>query len=640
MLSLFVNNVKISVLPGTTVIQACEKVGFRVPRFCYHNELIIAGNCRMCLVEVLGSPKPVASCAMPVSEGMSVFTESPLVKKARESVLEFLLINHPLDCPICDQGGECDLQDQAREFGSMHSRFFYSNKRKVSDKDLGPLVKTVMTRCIHCTRCIRFSSEIAGVANIGTTGRGNLTEIGTFVQKMFSSELSGNLVDLCPVGALTSKPYAFSARPWEVSSVYTTDLFDVMGTSIQVESRGLNILRVIPSSLDNLKSDWFIHDRSRFAFDGFRLQRLTKPIVRGNFLGKENVKFFEVSWSFALRIFIQKLLYSLKNSYKISCFSGSLIDFETGQRFKLFCSQFIRTRPISISSRSFSSIQLTSSYIFNTSLDKLDHADLVLIVGTNLKKELPLLEARLRKNWLKGKVKVFSIGGDYKATFPLVSLGVSLKTISDICQGSHFFNSVLLKSSHPIIIVQQSLTRRSDWYFISSCIETLKDNFFIFNDKELNFSFINHSSLLSELGYDPFFTKKMISHFCFFINFDNDFGYLNDILSNSKGEDCFIHRITRSSNFSVYQGHHGSELVSCCDLVLPTFTKIEHNSFFLDFIGNFYFSPKIFQKQSLAKNNIDILDTVTSLLKSNVLVLALNRSSFVSLNMIKNLIYN
>ena len=284
-----VDGMDVLVENGSSVLQACEVVGIEIPRFCFHERLLIAGNCRMCLVEIEKSPKPQASCAVPVMPGMKIFTNTPLVKKAREGVLEFLLLNHPLDCPICDQGGECDLQDQAMIFGSDRSRFF-ERKRGVEDKNLGPLVKTIMTRCIHCTRCVRFATEVAGVEVLGTTARGIDTEIGTYVEKMFESELSGNIIDLCPVGALTSKPYAFTSRPWELRNTESVDVLDSVGSNIRVDTRGTEIMRIIPRLNEEINEEW-ISDKTRFSYDALKRQRLTQPMVRN-----ENGDLVAVEW--------------------------------------------------------------------------------------------------------------------------------------------------------------------------------------------------------------------------------------------------------------------------------------------------------------------------------------------------------
>ena len=276
---MFVNGESVQVPKGVSVMQACDAAGVDVPRFCYHQRLSIAGNCRMCLVEVTKSPKPVASCAMPIMPGMQIHTETPLVKKAREGVMEFLLANHPLDCPICDQGGECDLQDMSMAYGSDRGRFV-EEKRAVEDKNLGPLVKTVMTRCIHCTRCVRFATEVAGVHDLGVTGRGGSAEIGTYLEKALTSEMSGNVIDLCPVGALTSKPYAFTARSWELRPTESVDATDGIGASIRVDARGHEVMRIVPRLNESVNEEW-IGDRGRFSYDGLRRQRLDAPYVRG-----------------------------------------------------------------------------------------------------------------------------------------------------------------------------------------------------------------------------------------------------------------------------------------------------------------------------------------------------------------------
>merc|ERR1712072_844195 len=299
MVKVFINNEITYVPSNSTVLEACESIGIEVPRFCFHERLSVAGNCRMCLVELEKSPKPVVSCAMPVMEGMKIFTDTPLVKKASEGVLEFLLLNHPLDCPICDQGGECDLQDQAMIFGSDRSRFF-ERKRGVEDKNLGPLVKTIMTRCIHCTRCVRFATEVAGVEVLGTTARGIDTEIGTYVEKMFKSELSGNVIDLCPVGALTSKPYAFTSRPWELRNTESIDTLDSVGSNIRIDSRGTEILRILPRFNEEINEEW-ISDKTRFAYDGLKVQRLNTPYI------KKNGKLEACGWEEALNTAATKL---------------------------------------------------------------------------------------------------------------------------------------------------------------------------------------------------------------------------------------------------------------------------------------------------------------------------------------------
>jgi NADH-quinone oxidoreductase chain G len=325
-INLSIDGINVQVTEGSSVLQACEVLGLEIPRFCFHERLLIAGNCRMCLVEIEKSPKPQASCAVPAMPGMKVFTNTPLVKKAREGVLEFLLLNHPLDCPICDQGGECDLQDQAMIYGSDRSRFM-EKKRGVEDKNLGPLIKTIMTRCIHCTRCVRFATEVAGVEVLGTTSRGIDTEIGTYVEKMFKSELSGNIIDLCPVGALTSKPYAFTSRPWELKTTESIDTLDSTGSNIRIDTRGTEIMRIIPRLNEDINEEW-ISDKTRFSYDGLKRQRLTRPMVRkgGNLVPVDWVEAFT---------YISKKLKTIKPQ-NIGGVLGGSVDVETAFALKEF----------------------------------------------------------------------------------------------------------------------------------------------------------------------------------------------------------------------------------------------------------------------------------------------------------------
>ena len=377
MLKVTVDGVEVFVEKGSTVLQACEAVGIEIPRFCYHERLSIAGNCRMCLVEIEKTPKPVASCAMPTMNGMKIFTDTPLVKKAREAVLEFLLLNHPLDCPICDQGGECDLQDQAVAFGSDRSRYF-ETKRGVEDKNCGPLIKTIMTRCIHCTRCVRFATEVAGVEDLGTTGRGRETEIGTYVEKVFGSELSGNVIDLCPVGALTSKPYAFMARPWELRSTESIDISDAVGSNIRIDSRGTEILRILPRFNESVNEEW-ISDKARFGYDGLRYQRLDSPHIRQTVYenGQKVSRLCEASWEEAF----QKIRYELEaceSPSQVGGVIGDLVDSESAFAFKDFFQRLGSSNVVS-EEESFLSDNLPSSYSFNSTIAALEEAAIVLL---------------------------------------------------------------------------------------------------------------------------------------------------------------------------------------------------------------------------------------------------------------------
>ena len=374
MLKLKVNDIDIEVEKGTTVLQACEQAGAEIPRFCYHEKLSIAGNCRMCLVEMEKSAKPIASCAMPAAEGMKIKTNTKMVEKARKGVMEFLLVNHPLDCPVCDQGGECDLQDQSLYYGFDGSRF-KENKRVVKDKYMGPLIKTQMTRCIHCTRCIRFATEVAGVSELGAIGRGEDMEITTYLEKSMTSELSGNVIDLCPVGALTSKPYAFEARPWELKKTESIDVMDAVGSNIRIDSYGWEVKRILPRLNNSINEEW-ISDKTRYACDGLKNQRLDTPLL------KVDGKFEKVSWSEAYRILKNKIENTMPE--KISGVTGDLTDMETLFVAKEFFEKTIKSSNLECRSKhTFVDSSDRSNYIFNPTINGIEESDLVIMVGTN-----------------------------------------------------------------------------------------------------------------------------------------------------------------------------------------------------------------------------------------------------------------
>jgi NADH dehydrogenase (ubiquinone) Fe-S protein 1 len=404
-IEVFINGKSVKIEPGVPVIQACAQGGIEVPRFCYHEKLAIAGNCRMCLVEVEKSPKPVASCAMPVAPGMKIFTDTPMVKKAREGVMEFLLANHPLDCAICDQGGECDLQDQSMGFGSDRGRFNEEiiGKRAVEDKNFGPLVKTVMNRCIHCTRCVRFAVEVAGMSELGTSGRGNDMQIGTYVERTLFSEMSGNIIDLCPVGALTSKPYAFQARPWELKRTESIDVMDAVGSNIRVDSRGAVVMRVLPRLNEDINEEW-ISDKTRFSCDGLRQQRLTIPLLRNATTGTLD----PISWSQALSTIYQRIMLAINNGGNICGFAGGLADVESILMLKELLSAIGGNHPIFMDTKfhlpslqhGFSNIR--SNYIMNVPIADIETADCILLLGTHPRHEAPLVNHRIRKAYLRG----------------------------------------------------------------------------------------------------------------------------------------------------------------------------------------------------------------------------------------------
>ncbi|NMD07824.1 MAG: NADH-quinone oxidoreductase subunit G, partial [Phyllobacteriaceae bacterium] len=387
---------------GMTLLQACEQAGKEVPRFCYHERLSVAGNCRMCLVEVKGGPpKPQASCAMSVNdlrpgpngEPPEVFTNTPMVKKAREGVMEFLLINHPLDCPVCDQGGECDLQDQAMAYGKAGNRFA-ENKRAVEDKDFGPLVKTEMTRCIQCTRCVRFTTEVAGISDMGLTGRGEDVEITTYLDRIITSELQGNIIDLCPVGALTSKPYEFKARPWELRKTETIDVMDAVGSNIRVDVRGREVLRIVPRTHEDVNEEW-ISDKTRFVWDGLRTQRLDQPYVR------EMGKLRPATWAEALGRVAQKM--TAAGAAKTGILLGDLVSAEEAFSLKsLAMSLGIANIDCRQDGTPLGGHGGRAGYLFNSTIAGIEEADAILIIGSNPRLEAPVLNARIRKRVAKG----------------------------------------------------------------------------------------------------------------------------------------------------------------------------------------------------------------------------------------------
>ncbi|MDP1748449.1 MAG: NADH-quinone oxidoreductase subunit NuoG [Reyranella sp.] len=447
-----IDGIEIEVPAGITVLQACELAGVEIPRFCYHERLSIAGNCRMCLVEQEKAPKPIASCAMPVMDNMVIHTNTPMVQKARKGVMEFLLINHPLDCPICDQGGECDLQDQAMAYGFDRSRY-HENKRAVPDKELGPLVKTSMNRCIHCTRCIRFATEVAGVEELGATGRGEGMEVTTYVEHALTTELSGNLVDLCPVGALTSKPYAFEARSWELSKTESIDVMDGLGSNIRVDTRGAQVMRVLPRLNDDVNEEW-ISDKTRHALDGLRHQRLDRPYVR------HRGKLVEATWDQAFGA-IEAKLKGLDGT-KIAAIAGDQCDAEAMVALKDLVTALGSPNIDCRQDGAKLDGGPRGSYIFNPGVRGIDSADAVLLIGTNPRWESPVLNARLRKRYLAGHCAIASVGPAVDLTYPVERLGAGPATLRDLIDGKLGFFEKLKTAKHPLIVVGMGALARED----------------------------------------------------------------------------------------------------------------------------------------------------------------------------------
>jgi NADH-quinone oxidoreductase subunit G len=563
-------------VPGDyTLLQACEAAGAEIPRFCYHERLSVAGNCRMCLVEVKGAPKPVASCAQqvkdqrpgPNGEPAVVSTKSPKVRAAREGVMEFLLINHPLDCPICDQGGECDLQDQAVAFGRSGSRYD-ENKRAVEDKYMGPLVKTVMTRCIQCTRCVRFATEIAGVSELGAIGRGEDMEITTYLEQSLGSELSANIVDLCPVGALTSKPYAFNARPWELRKTETIDVMDAVGSNIRVDARGTEVLRVLPRLNEEINEEW-LSDKSRHAIDGLRRQRLDKPYL------KSNGKLMPVSWPQALEAFASRLK---GDPARIGAIAGDLSDAE-GLKAAL---DVLRSLGVANTDCRQDGAAIATSgqrgeYLFNSSIMGIEDGDAVLIIGSNPRVEAPLINARIRKTWLQGSLNLIGLVGEaVDLTYAHENLGAGPKTLADLAKGKGDFFQRFAKAERPMIVLGMGALARADGAHVLKLAAELAMKANVVRDGWNGWNVLHTAAgrvggldlgfLPAERGLD---TASMVTT-----------GNLETLILLGADEVD-----VPTGPFVVYIGSHGDKGANRADLILPAAAYTEKNAIYVNTEG-------------------------------------------------------
>jgi NADH-quinone oxidoreductase subunit G len=567
---LTVDGKEVEVPAGTTILQACEHAGIEVAHFCYHERLAIAGNCRMCLVEVEKSPKPIASCAMPATDGMVVSTKSPKATKAQKAVMEFLLINHPLDCPICDQGGECDLQDQAMAYGFDRGRF-EENKRAVRDKDFGPLVETHMTRCIHCTRCIRFLTEIAGVQELGATGRGEDMEITTYIERALDSELSANIIDLCPVGALTSKPYAFVARPWELAKTESIDVTDAVGTNIRVDSRGPQVLRVLPRIHEAVNEEW-ISDKSRYAIDGLVRRRLDRP-----YIGRERKR--EVDWAAALEL-ISERLKSVPGE-RIAAIAGDLCDAEAMFALKEFLTGLGSTNLDCRQDGAKLDARCRAGYLFNTTIGGIENADTCLLIGTNPRWEAALVNARLRKRHLRGGFRVAAIGAALDLTFPVEMLGSGGDALNSIVQGEHPWAAVLRNAKNPMIIVGQGALVRPDGARVLGAARSIAESCGLIRDDWNGFNVLHRAAARVaglDLGFVPGSGGRDVE------------GILAGCRSGEievlylLGADE-IDTSDLGSAFVVYQGHHGDRGARRADVVLPGVAYTEKDGTYVNTEG-------------------------------------------------------
>ena len=566
MLKLKVNDIEIEVEEGLTVLQACEKAGVEIPRFCYHEKLSIAGNCRMCLVELEKSPKPIASCAMPAADGMVIKTNTEKIEKSRKGVMEFLLANHPLDCPVCDQGGECDLQDQSMFYGIDKSRF-KENKRAVPDKNMGPLIKTQMTRCIHCTRCVRFATEIAGVPELGAIGRGEDMQITTYLEQSVQSELSGNVIDLCPVGALTSKPYVFEARPWELKKTETIDVMDAIGSNIRVDTYDWEVKRVLPIINEDINEEW-ISDKTRYACDGLLNQRLDTPYI------KYNNKFEKASWDEVYNIIKSKI--ENTNKDEICGFVGDLINMEASFIFKEFFERTLNSKKYdSRSTKSFVDTSVRENYLFNSTINGIEDADLIFLIGTNPRFEATILNARIRKAYLNNNTKIISLNDLGDLTYPYESLDGKTQTIVDIIENNNQVSKDILASKKPIIAIGESFLKlkSASYLFFSLKKYLLKNNKFTEEWNPLNVLSTDAATVGS---YD--------------LDIINENNELFDGLNENKfkivyllGQDSLS--FNKKDEFIIYQGSHGDKGAEIADIILPGAAYTEQSGHYTNLEG-------------------------------------------------------
>ncbi len=600
MLKLKVNEIEVEVEEGLTVLQACEKAGVEIPRFCYHEKLSIAGNCRMCLVEMEKSPKPIASCAMPAAEGMNIKTNTALVEKARKGVMEFLLANHPLDCPVCDQGGECDLQDQSMYYGVDKSRF-KENKRAVPEKNMGPLIKTQMTRCIHCTRCVRFATEIAGVPELGAIGRGEDMQITTYLEQSMQSELSANVVDLCPVGALTSKPYVFEARPWELKKTETIDVMDAIGSNVRVDTYDWEVKRVLPIINEDINEEW-ISDKTRYACDGLLNQRLDTPFI------KYNGKFEKASWDEVYKIIKSKFENTSKE--KICGFVGDLNNMETGYIFKEFFDRTIDTKNYeSRSDNRFINTSKRENYLFNSSINGIEEADLIFIAGANPRYEATILNARIRKAFLNNNTKIISLNDVGDLTYPYQSLDGQTQTLNNILEGNHDISKEIINSKKPIIIIGESLLR-------------LESSEFLFNKTK---EFLTKNNKIS----DEWNSLNILTTDAATVG-NIDLGIINNennLISDLKEHKFDIVYLVGQENlefdkkdeFIIYQGSHGDKGAESADIILPGAAYTEQDGYFTNLEGKIQKAFKASYPPGEAKEDWQIINELAEFMNNRKL---------------------
>ena len=568
---LTIDGEEIEVPAGSTVLQACEAAGREIPVFCFHPRLNIAGNCRMCLVEMERSPKPIASCAMPAGDGMVIRTGTPLVHRARKGVLEMLLINHPLDCPICDQGGECDLQDLTLFYGPDHSRF-KENKRSVVDKNLGPLVATHMTRCIHCTRCIRFLDEVAGVEELGMVDRGEHEEISTWIERSLGSELQGNIIDICPVGALNSKPYAYRARPWELRKTESIDVLDAVGCNIRVDARAPEVMRIVPRLHEGINEEW-ISDKSRFSYDALKKRRLDVPMVKRN--GKLQV----ADWRDAFKAIAERLA-GLRGE-QVAAIVGDLVDCEAMVVLKELMGRLGSPHLDCRQDGARLDAARRCSYLFNTTIAGIEQADLCLLIGTNPRFEASLVNVRLRKRWRQGGFTVARVGPPADLTYPVIELGAGPPTLAELAGGGHDFAKRLEQAARPMLIVGQGALARPDGAAILAGAREIAERYAMVRDDWCGFNVL-HTAAARVGGLDLGLVPAKGGH---------DVAGILEAAGRGEIEMVFLLGADEidvdrlGDAFVVYQGHHGDRGAARADVILPGAAYTEKDATYVNTEG-------------------------------------------------------
>ena len=601
---LTVNDIEVEVEDGATVLHACEAANVEIPRFCYHDRLSIAGNCRMCLVDMERSPKPIASCAMPAGDGMVIRTNTDRVKKAREGVMEFLLINHPLDCPICDQGGECDLQDQAMGYGFDGSRFD-ENKRAVENKHMGPLISTTMTRCIHCTRCVRFATEVAGVPELGAIGRGESVEITTYLEKTLASELSANVIDLCPVGALTSKPYAFAARPWELNKTESIDVMDALGSNIRVDARGAQVMRVLPRLNEDINEEW-ISDKTRYAVDGLRRQRLDRPYLRGR-----DGRLAPATWDDAFKAIAAKM--KKAKPATMAAIAGDQVDAEALFALKTLFGK-VGSGNIDCRQDGAKIGGARAGYLFNSTIAGIDDADALLIIGSNPRIEAAVLNARIRRNWLSTGLPVAVVGPKMDLTYDAAFLGDESAVLADLASGKHKFASKFKKAKRPMIIIGMGALARADGAAVLGQARDIAETYGVVTKIWNGFNVL-HNSASRVAGLDMGFVPEKSGLDVEAMYKAAEAGKL-DLVWLLGADEADLPRLKNA--FIVYQGHHGDNGAHHADVVLPGAAYTEKDGIYLNTEGRVQYANRAAFPPGEAREDWAILRAFAGVMKINV----------------------